>query len=250
MWVESFTGEAWAFVLVAFRAAGLFVSAPVLSARTIPAQVKLVLVGSVALAAFLGTGAAAADVPVSFGRLLTAALGETVVGLAGGLASRVVFDAALSAGQLAGLGTGLGYAGIINPWSGEQSVAPAELVHALAIGLATAAGLPQDAIRWFARSLVEAPPGSVVDLGAAAHGVVSQAVLSIGLSVRLGYPVLAAGLVAHLAVGIAGRSASQLNLGALTFVVTLVAGGGALFVMTPAMAEAAVRSAAAAFGRG
>jgi flagellar biosynthetic protein FliR len=67
--------------------------------------------------------------------------------------------------------------------------------------------------------------------------------------VRLGFPVVAAATAGHLLMGVVSRAAPQLNMNTLGFSVTLLSGGGALYLVAPTLARIAAQQAVASFSQ-
>ena len=80
--------------------------------------------------------------------------------------------------------------------------------------------------------------------------MVTQAIGAVALAVRMAFPVLVAVFFGHVALGVVGRTAPQLNVNSLGFTVTILAGGAALYLLAPPIAELAARTATAAFTGG
>lgn len=237
----------YGFALVLLRTTALFFVAPVLSARAVPARIRLGLSLFVALAAFSGAGTPTVVPPDNLIPLLGAAIAETALGLVAGLSSRVVLEAALASGQLVGLSAGLGFGATIDPIFGAESGAVGQLLSMAALGFAVALGLHREAIGWLAESVRQIPPGSPQDVTTLAGTVITQAIFSATLAVRLAFPLWTATLLAHLGLGLAGRTAPQLNLTTIGFTLSLIAAGGALYVGAPTMAHLTAQSAVNAF---
>jgi len=236
----------WGLALVLFRAAGLVVAAPVLSARVVPARARLALAALLAWAAWCGAGAPAATPPAHVGALALAIAGESALGVLAGLAARFVLLAALSAGHLAAQGMGLGLGGILDPASGAESNALPELVNLAAQCGAIALGIHREAVAWLARSALAFPPGAPLGLRDLGLRVVWETTGSVALAARLAFPMLGAVLVGHVVMAGMSRTAPQLNLGTLGFSVAILAGGGAFYLVAPAAAELAARAAVTA----
>jgi len=239
--------QAWALALLAFRATGLIVSAPILSARTVPARVRIALALLVAFAAWSGAGAPSATPPLQVGSLAGAVAAETALGLVAGLSARVVLLAALMAGQLAAQAMGFGMGAILDPGSGAESSALSELVYMAAQAGAVALGLHREAIAWLARSAIAFPPGAALSLRERVVEVIWQATGATALGVRLAFPMLAAVLLGHIVMAGLARTSPQLSLGTLGFSVAILAGGGAFYLVAPVAAELAARAAVSAF---
>lgn len=235
------------FALVLLRTAALFTAAPILSARVIPARVRLAMALGVGVAVYAGAGAPAVAPPEGIAGLAGAAATETGIGLLAGLGARWFLEAALAAGHAAGLGAGLGFSALVDPFTGAESTAVSQTIYVVAQGCAVALGVHREAIAWLARSTVAFPPGHAADLAGLAARTVGLGVVSIGLSIRLAFPVMAAVVLGHAVMGLMGRMAPQLSLGAIGFSVAILAGGWALYLVAPAAAELAARAALGAF---
>jgi flagellar biosynthetic protein FliR len=238
---------AYGFGLVLLRTAALCTTAPVLGAKVVPARIRLGLALVLAFAVFSGAGAPAVPPAAGLAGLAAAAATETATGLLAGLAARWTLDAALAAGQLAGLSAGFGFAALVDPTTGAESTALSQTFFATAQGCAVAIGVHREAVAWLARAAQTWPPGAPVDLAGLATRTVGHAALCAALAVRLAFPVIAAVMVGHVAMGILGRMAPQLSLATIGFSVAVLAGGFALYLVAPAAAELAARAALQAF---
>lgn len=234
------------FFLVLLRCVALLTTAPGLSARSIPARIRLAAAVLFAFAAWAGAGSPAIAVPSSLGMLALFAGRETVYGLIGGLGARWVLEAATAAGHIAGLTMGLGYGAQISPLTGADSPALGQLVSMLALAGAVALGLHREIVLWLCRSLLTAPLGSGDGLRTLAAQALGQGLSGLGLGARVAFPILVAVVSGHLALGLTSRFAQQINLQSIGFVVSLLAGGAALYFFGPGAAEMVARQAVAA----
>jgi flagellar biosynthetic protein FliR len=240
--------SAFGFALVLLRTAGLLLTAPLLANRQVPARIRMALALAVSFAVFAGAGAPAVAPPPSLLGLAFLSAVETATGALAGLAARFALDAALAAGHLAGNAAGLGFGHMIDPTSGQESNPVSEVLLVLAQAAALALGLHREAIAWLARSVRAFPPGGARDLSQLASQVVGEAVVAIALAVRIAFPILAAVLVGHAALGLMNRMAPQLGLGNVGFSVAILAGGIGLWLVAPSAAELCARAALQAFG--
>ena len=240
--------SAWGFALILFRTTGLLMSAPILSAKTVPARVRVGLAVFVAWAAWCGAGGPAASAPENVGALALALAAESALGILAGLAARFILLTALAAGHLAGQTMGLGLGNILDPASGAESNALPELVYLTAQAGAVALGIHREAIGWLARSAIAFPPGASLGLRELAMKVVWETTGSMALAARLSFPILGAVLVGQVVMAGMSRISPQLNLGTLGFSVAILCGGGAFYLVAPAMAELAARAAFSAMG--
>lgn len=235
------------FLLVVMRCAALCSVAPLFGTRSVPAMTRMALALALAVSVFMGAGAPVFVDWAGLGALAAAATVETLIGLSAGLAARFAIEAASAAGHAAGLAMGLGFGSMLDPFNGAESTAISQILSLMALGVAVGAGIHRDAVAWLCRSVASSPPGAAIDIPALAAGVVGEAIRACALSVRLAFPVLAAVTFGHFALGLLSRAAPQLNLGNIGFSVAILAGGGALYVVAPGLAEMAANAARAAF---
>jgi flagellar biosynthetic protein FliR len=220
----------------------------VLSARLVPARWRIGLAVVLAWVAWNAAGAPPARVPEHLGALAAAGARETALGLLAGLAARFVLQAALAAGHLASQAIGIGYGALIDPTSGAESNAVAEVLHTAAQAGAVALGLHREAIAWLARSALAFPPGAELSLRTTALQVVWETTGAAALGARLAFPMLCAVLLGQVLMAAIGRTAPQLNLSTLGFSVAVVAGGGAFYLVAPVLADTVARAAVSAIG--
>jgi len=245
--VEASLPTIWGFGLLLFRTTGLCLTAPMLGSRIVPARVKLALSLVLTMAIFQGSGSPAVPVPASLLGLAGPAVVQTLTGLLGGLSARWMLDAALAAGHLAGLSAGLGFSALVDPTTGAESTGLSQYLYAGAQAAALSLGIHREAVGWLARAAVTWPPGSEPALGTLAAAVVGHAVLATALAVRMAFPIMAAVPLGHATMGVLNRMAPQLGLSNVGFSVALLAGGLAIYLSAPAVAELVARAAVSAF---
>jgi len=105
------------FVLVLFRCLGIFLIAPILSARAIPNSVKIILGVSIALLIFPQIQFNDSLAVSSDLQLVQLIIKEVTVGLIIGFAAMVLFSAIQAGGEIVGLKIGFSIATILDPTS-------------------------------------------------------------------------------------------------------------------------------------
>jgi flagellar biosynthetic protein FliR len=248
--VQLSAATGYGFALLLVRTSALFTAAPLLGAKVVPARIRMGMALAVSVAVYLGAGSPPVALPDGLFGLVAGAAAEAAVGLIAGLSARWLLEAALAAGHAAGLGAGLGFSAVVDPFTGAEATAVSQTYFLVAQGSAVALGLHREAVTWLVRATATFPLGGPVDLPALAMRAVGFGVVSIGLSIRLAVPVMAAVMVGHAVMGLMGRMAPQLSLGAIGFSVAILAGGFALYLAAPAAAELAARAALMAFQGG
>jgi flagellar biosynthetic protein FliR len=244
------TPTLFGFLMVLFRATALCSVAPFLGAKTVPARLRVALSVVLAYAAYAGAGFPLFRGTSDMTAIVAGALRETVIGLSAGLAARFVLEAVTAAGQLVAASVGLSFGASLDPLHGAETAAVGELLSMLTLGTMLATGVHRDLVAWLCRSVVSVPPGSPMELAELANAVITHALSAIALAVRLAFPVMAAVTFGHVALGVVGRTAPQLNISSVGFSVTILAGGGALYLTAPTIAEIAARAVSAAIAGG
>lgn len=225
--------ELWltAWLYPFFRVLALFTSAPLLSHKSIPARVRIALSLFVTIL-IAPTAPAAAVSPYSVTGVLLI-VQQVVIGVALGFAIQIAFAAAELAGDLIGLQMGLSFASFIDPQNSEQTPIVGSFLglatmllffsingHLFLIGALaeTFQTIPVgiDGLNWLSWSPLVAS---------------GSAVFSAGLQIAM--PVIGALILANLALGVLTRAAPQLNLFAVGFPITLIAGMLVLLLALP-----------------
>ena len=223
--------DAWlALMLWPFaRILALLASAPITGNTQFPASAKIGLAILITVLVAPTLTPAAVDPGSGAGLLLLAR--ETVLGLAMGLAMRIVFAGVSMAGDVIGMQMGLGFAQFYDPQSNSQ-----EAVLGQYLGLrATLTFLSLNGHLLMISTLIEsfhAVPVSPSDGGqwlflAQSGGMVMRAALWLSL------PLIATLLVVNAALGVLTRSAPQLNIFAIGFPITMIVGFAAVMLALP-----------------
>ncbi len=225
--------EAWLaqYIWPFIRIGACFMAAPVFGARFVPPRVRLLLAGAVTLIV-----APLAPVPQVSpfsvpGAMVT--IQQILVGAATGFVLQLVFDALILGGQLLSNTMGLGFAFNVDPQRGVNT----PVVGQLYMLLVTLTFLALNGHL----ALIEVLVQGLTALPVAAGGFDTEAAWSIvawggqlfagALTVAL--PGMTALLVTNLAFGVMSRAAPTLNLFAVGFPVTLIAGLVIIYVGLP-----------------
>jgi flagellar biosynthesis protein FliR len=222
------------------RVLALVASAPVLSHASIPMRAKV----GIAVAITLAIAPVVSSPPLA--GLLEArgfvALAENIlVGLALGFAVRLVFVGIELAGQLIGLQIGLSFAAYFNPDTLESENAVANFMAMLALLMFLSIDGHLMLLSALAESFRLFPAGTDGPLPIDPMTLVHAAsdVFAIALTICL--PILGVMLLVNVVLGVMARVAPQLNLFAVGFPLTVLAGLAALALFLPAL-EAPLRA--------
>jgi flagellar biosynthesis protein FliR len=220
----------WPFV----RALALFSAMPILGTRMVPARVR------VALAAFIAMAAQASlppmpTVPLDSPLTLALLIQQLVIGLSLGIAVRVLFAAVEFAGELVGLQMGLNFAGFFDPVSATQATATARFFGTTVSWLFIVINGHLLVIAALVDSFTSFPvgPEPFAFLRTALPHQWAAEIFGTGLWIAL--PLIAMLLFVNLVLGMISRVATQINIFAIGFPITLGVGLFGMFMTLPLM---------------
>ncbi|MDP1790088.1 MAG: flagellar biosynthetic protein FliR [Methylibium sp.] len=225
----------WPFL----RVLALFISAPVLSMRSVPVRVKVAL-------AFFITVAAQASLPVmpvialDSAQAFEAVVQQLVIGLALGFSARIVMAGIEFAGEMIGLQMGLNFAAFFDPISASQSTAVSRFFGTSAAWLFVVMNghllLTAAVIQSFHAFPVAAPEAApLAFLSSLQPQLWGAEVFRLGLWIAL--PIITMLLFMNLVLGLISRVASQINIFAIGFPITLGVGLVGITLTLPFMEQ-------------
>jgi flagellar biosynthetic protein FliR len=220
----------WPFL----RTLALFTSMPILGTRNVPVRVRIALAAFVAFAAQASLPAMPAvglDSPLAVALIVQ----QLVIGLSLGIAVRVLFAAIEYAGELLGLQMGLNFAGFFDPVSATQGTSTARFFGTTVSWLFIVVNGHLLVIAALVDSFTSFPvgPEPFAFLRAAQPHRWAAEIFSTGLWIAL--PLVALLLFVNLVLGMISRVASQINIFAIGFPITLGVGLVGLFLTLPLM---------------
>jgi len=218
----------WPFI----RALALFSAMPILGTRMVPVRVRIALAAFVAFAAqasLPAMPAVALDSPLAF----TLVVQQVVIGLSLGVAVRVLFAAVEFAGEMIGLQMGLNFAGFFDPMSATQGTATARFFGTTVSWLFIVINGHLLVIGALVDSFASFPvgPEPFAFLKTAQPHRWGAEIFGTGLWIAL--PLIAMLLFVNLVLGMISRVASQINIFAIGFPITLGVGLFGTFMTLP-----------------
>ena len=232
--------QLWLWLVAMVRPGAAFLAAPVFGAAFVPVQLRLIVALAIGMPALGVTDfALPSDGLASIEGFLLVA-GEVMAGLAIGFAVQIGFSAALIAGEVIGNTMGLGFAAMMDPATGQQNPALSQFLAILATFLFLAVGGHLALAATIVESYRALPPGDAWMTAESIRGLVffGSVLFAAGLSIAL--PVGFALVLVQLVMGMLARSAPALNLFAVGFPATLLAGLVLLAIAAPVMGEGIV----------
>lgn len=214
------------------RVLALFSSAPLLSHRAIPLRIKVAL--GVAISLVLMPNVSTPPLTDALTGAGLALLTQNIlVGLVIGFTVRIVFSAFEMAGELVGLQMGLSFAGFFNPASGTGENAVASFVSVIALLCFLAIDGHLMLVHALAESFRVFPLTDTAQLPLDFERLVHLASDMFAIALSLALPFIAVLLLINIVLGVLARVAPQLNIFAVGFPLTLLAGMTLLFTLLP-----------------
>jgi flagellar biosynthetic protein FliR len=209
------------------RVAGLFLVAPVFSAKMIPVRIRAGLV--VVLTVVLAPLAPATIDPLSADGIATMA-GQVLIGAAVGFTLTLVFEAVSFGGELVAQSMSLGFAEAVNPQSGSSSPALSEFYMLLVTLLFLVMNGHLRLIALLAGSFHSLPPGMATISANGLHAVAAFGAELFSGAVRVALPAMTSLLVVNIGFAAISRAAPSMNLFAVGFPITVSLGFIALWL--------------------
>ncbi len=196
------------FIMVVSRAIGLFMQAPVLSNRNLPAPVRMSLIAGISLVAMTQMPATAA-LPQQLLGFVIVAMTELALGFILGYSANIMFLAIQSAGELGGVQAGLSSASVQNPFTKTNVNAMGTFYFNIAILIFMVFGGHLWLIGGFVQSFALVPIGSFVLSPAVGAQVILASGAFLAITIQLALPMVTVVFVAELGVGYMSKVAQQ-----------------------------------------
>ncbi len=200
------------FLLVSFRAAGLFISAPILGHRTIPPVIKAGL--AIMLAIILIPVASLTPAPQmdSIWILAIFAAKEMLVGFIIGFFFSLIFIGVQMAGNIVGYQIGLAIVNVLDPEAGTEVSIIGEFWFIIAALIFLSIDGHHAIISAFADSYRLVPVGVFNFAGSAGEFLIRFSAYAFVMAIKLAAPVIITLFLTEVALGIVARTAPQMNI--------------------------------------
>lgn len=230
--------EFWRLVFVMTRVGAAMVAAPLFGMGGVPAQVRVIAAGAVAVLICAWTPVAGPANLLSLAGLVSVA-GEILVGVSLGFVLQFAFAAPVIAAEMIGGAMGMSMATAVDPNSGSQSPALGQYFTVIVTLIFLALGGHLQWIALVIESYRVFPPGDTW-LGAERFAEIAGfAGTMFVTAVAIALPVSLLLLVVQVVTGVLSRSAPSLNLFALGLPAGVLAGIGGLIIAAPVLFDQA-----------
>ncbi len=201
-----------AFVLILMRVAGLFLTSPMFSSRTIPMQLKTGWALLVTVLLFPVIPIDPSTIPLTGIQFGMAVLRELLVGFVLGMAAYFVFVGIQLAGQIIDIQMGLGMMNIIDPVSSAQVSVMGQYLYMVATLVFLSVNGHHLLIRAIADSFQLVPLGEAQFTTALAMKTSAMFSNAFFIAFRVGAPIIGALFLTNLALGVLARTVPQMNV--------------------------------------
>lgn len=241
-------GELWRLLFAMTRIGAALVAVPLFGAAAVPAQVRVILTGAIAVMVCAWTPIVAPPALFSISGLL-AVMGEVLVGLALGFVMQLAFAAPVIAAEMIGAGMGMSIATAVDPTSGAQSPALGQYFGVILTLIFLGMGGHLVFIDLILKSYTALPPGATWLGPERVSALAGFAGEMFAAAVTIALPVTLLLLLVQIAFGVLSRSAPSLNLFALGLPAGVLAGFAALLIAAPLLSDAFASLAMSALER-
>ncbi len=210
------------WLMISLRALGIVLLFPTLGAQHLPAVVRVAL--SMALASVMyNIVPHLQELPPSVLKLVIAAGGELLLGLAMGFVGRLVFATVDAAGRMINTEIGMGgMPGIDTPRPSDEPLAA--LLSLFAGLLFFLSGAHLGCLAAFAKSFDFAPAGQPAFGAVSAETLISATGNVIELGFRIAAPFIAMNFLINLAFSVLGRAVPRMNVFVTSFSIRIIVG--------------------------
>jgi len=227
------------FLLVAFRLAGVFLLAPVLSGSMLPNRYKAILVMLLAAAVYpLVSKSLVGPVVLDVFSLVPMILSEALIGFAIGAIASIPLLALEMSGVIASQQMGLGLARVYNPEADIDADVLGQMLYTIAAGAFITCGGVETLMGCVLDSFTTVPLGGFGVASMPLEQFVGALSTGFELALRVTTPVSGAVLLLVIILGVIGKTMPQINIMTIGFTLKILAGLGALMFAMAAVSSA------------
>ena len=213
------------FILIFSRVGTTFILMPAVGESSIPTQARLGLAMMVTLILY---PVVSSNYPVglskNFSLMFIYLAGELTIGLAVGLAGRMVMSATQVAGTIIANQMGLGFAMAVDPTQGQQGVIFGNFLSVLAVTMVFSTDLHHLVIYAATSSFTLFPPGNWMPSGDFAQAAVILTADAFRIGIQISAPFMAFGLVFYLGLGVLSKLMPQFQIFFAAMPLNIIAG--------------------------
>jgi flagellar biosynthetic protein FliR len=224
-----------AFLLLSIRISAFFLVSPVFSTTAVSLPIRVALMAGLTVALMGSITPPVIDIMSPMGVMVITR--EVIIGVSVGVIFQIAFSAVAMAGEHIAISMGLGFASMIDPANGTQSVVVAQFLNIMLILIFLVTEGHHVLLRQLVASYKVAPIGGDLDPGLFI-GIVQTAALVFSAALIISLPVVVLLFLVNILIGFMTRVAQQMNIFSIGFPLTILAGFMMVFVSLPTMGAA------------
>lgn len=223
--IEPWLGHVIPFALVIFRIAGLFVVAPLISSRSVPAKVRTVMAVMIAAVIYPTLSSQIQTPPdVTLVEFAGIAVSELLIGVTIGTVAAIPLAGLSLGGYLMGHQMGLALARSFNPETNSETGAVGQLLYFLGVYVFIGVGGLEAMVIGTLNTFETIPVGGITMIDAPLDLFVDVLHSSYELAVRLSAPVLGVIVMILIAMGVLMKTMPQINILSVGFAIKILVG--------------------------
>ncbi len=206
------TDKIQVLLLICFRAAGLFITAPIIGNKQVPPMIKVGI--AIMLAVLMVPVASKTTLPQidTTWMLAGMALKEMMVGFIIGLFFAILFIGIRMAGNIIGFQIGLMLASVLDPETNSQVSIVSEVWYMLGIMIFILIDGHHAIISAFADSYRLAPIGALSFSGELVDSIIRYTAYSFSIAIKIAAPVMISLFMTTVVLGVVARTVPQMNI--------------------------------------
>ena len=235
---DSFLMEkASAFLLLSIRISAFFLVSPLFANTAVSLPIRIALMAGLTFALMGAVTPPSIEIMSPAGVIVI--VREVIIGVSVGVIFQILFSAVAMAGEHIALSMGLGFASMMDPSNGTQSVVVAQFLNIMLILIFLVTEGHHVVLRQLFASYKVAPIGGSLD-ASLFMGIVQTAALVFSAALIICLPAIVLLFLVNVLIGFMTRVAQQMNIFSIGFPLTILAGFMMIFVSLPTMGAAMV----------
>ena len=208
------------FMLISIRISAMLITAPMFSTSSITVPIRVVIALSISIMMIGSVETPKIDILSPQGVL--AIFNEAVIGTAIGLIFQLAFAAIAMMGEQISFASGLGFAAMLDPYTGTTSPVVTQFMTVMMILTFMTLEGPHILLQQIAASFQPMPIGTGIFRPEAMLNLIKSAGVIFSAALLISLPIILALFLLTLIIGMLTRVAPQLNLFAVGFPITII----------------------------
>jgi flagellar biosynthetic protein FliR len=221
-----------AFLLLSVRISAFFLVAPVFSASAVTVPIRVAIMMGLTLSVMATVTVPTVDLFSPVGASFIAR--EAVIGISVGILFQIAFASVAMAGEHIASSMGLGFASMVDPQTGAQSVVVTQFMSIIMILIFLVTEGHHVMLRQLVASYKVAPIGGDLDSGLFL-GIIKAGALMFSAALIISLPAVVLLFLVNVLIGFMTRVAPQMNIFSVGFPVTIMVGFVMVLISLPSM---------------